>query len=143
MTRVTDPDAPPGSPSAHLPLAGAGLAAVEPVDGWTGLFGALADANRLRILVAIHHAPGIRVSDIAAATGMTDNATSHALAALRVRGLVTCVRRGRERLWELQSERAHALLHWMGAQHSVLHPEHALSFEPAVGSAVGTSVVPG
>ena len=94
------------------------------VEEWAELFGALADPNRLRILLAVHRAPGINVTDLAAATGMTDNATSHALNALRLRSLVVVKRDGRERLWSLRSDEVHELLHRVGAMHSPLHPEH-------------------
>jgi DNA-binding transcriptional ArsR family regulator len=94
------------------------------VDQWAEVFAAMSDPNRLRILLAIHRAPGINVGDLALATGMTDNAASHALNALRLRGLVTVQRRGRERLWRLCSDDVHELLHRVGALHSPLHPEH-------------------
>jgi DNA-binding transcriptional ArsR family regulator len=97
---------------------------VDDVTEWAELFSALADPNRLRILLAVHRAPDINVTDLAAATGMTDNATSHALNALRMRGLVEVRRSGRERLWRLRSEDVHELLHRVGATHSPLHPEH-------------------
>lgn len=97
---------------------------VDEIDAWAELFGAMSDPNRLRILLAIHRAPDINVSDLASATGMSDNATSHALSALRVRGLVRVRRSGRERLWSLAHEEVHHLLHRVGATHSPLHPEH-------------------
>ncbi|MEP6559913.1 MAG: metalloregulator ArsR/SmtB family transcription factor [Nakamurella sp.] len=96
----------------------------EIIDDWAEIFQAMSDTNRLRILLAIHHSPGINVTDLAAAVGMTDNATSHALAALRVRGLIRSERVGRERRWSISSEQIHALLHQVGATHSPLHPEH-------------------
>lgn len=96
----------------------------DDVDGWAEVFRALADPNRLRILLAVHRAPGINVTDLAAATGMTDNAASHALNALRLRGLVTVRRHGRERQWSLTHPEVHELLHRIGATHSPLHPNH-------------------
>ena len=94
------------------------------ITDWSEVFSALSDPNRLRILLAIHRAPGINVTDLAAATGMTDNATSHALNSLRIRGLVECSRSGRERQWNLCHDAVHELLHRVGATHSPLHPEH-------------------
>jgi DNA-binding transcriptional ArsR family regulator len=110
----------------RLSIARAAVAHADDSDvaEWAELFSALADPNRLRILLAVHRAPGINVSDLAAATGMTDNAASHALNALRVRGLVDVQRSGRERLWRLRSADVHELLHRVGATHSPLHPEH-------------------
>lgn len=113
----------PHPPGGHLALARSAVAGA-PVDDWATVFAALGDPNRLRILLAIHHAPGINVGALAQATGMTDNAASHALNALRVRGLVRSTRQGRERQWELCHDAVHDLLHRVGATHSPLHPEH-------------------
>ena len=113
----------PSDPGAHLALARTAVAAAA-VEDWATVFAALGDPNRLRILLAVHHAPGINVTALAAATGMTDNAASHALNALRVRGLVRARRSGRERRWELCHDAVHDLLHRVGATHSPLHPEH-------------------
>jgi DNA-binding transcriptional ArsR family regulator len=101
------------------------LGAADPgvIDDWAELFQALSDTNRLRILLAVHHAPGMNVTDLADTVGMTANATSHALAALRVRGIVRAERSGRERRWSIASEEIHTLLHQVGATHSPLHPE--------------------
>ena len=102
------------------------LGAAEPgvIEDWADLFQALSDTNRLRILLAVHYAPGICVTDLAEAVEMSANATSHALAALRVRGIVRSARSGRERRWSIASDQIHALLHQVGATHSPLHPEH-------------------
>lgn len=96
----------------------------EIIDDWAELFQALADTNRLRMLLTIHHTPGINVTDLAEAVGMGANATSHALAALRLRGIIRSERVGRERRWSITSEQIHTLLHQVGATHSPLHPEH-------------------
>lgn len=119
-------DAPPvGHAHQHPPAAPVvGAERPEDIDDWAELFAALADVNRLRMLLAIHHTPGINVTDLAAAVGMGANATSHALAALRLRGVVRVERAGRERRWSIASDEIHALLHRVGATHSPLHPEH-------------------
>jgi len=101
-----------------------GAASPEIIDDWAELFQALSDTNRLRILLAVHHSPGICVTDLADAVGMTANATSHALAALRLRGVVRAERSGRERRWRIASDDIHNLLHQVGATHSPLHPDH-------------------
>jgi DNA-binding transcriptional ArsR family regulator len=111
-------------PSAARLQVAAEAADLANLGEWAEVFAALSDPNRLRILLAIHRAPGINVSEVAAATGMTDNAASHALNALRLRGLVTVERQGRERVWNLSSDEVHELLHRVGATHSPLHPEH-------------------
>jgi len=87
------------------------------IDRWAEIFQAMADTNRLRILLAVHYRPGINVSDLAEAVQMTANATSHALGALRIRGIVRSERVGRERRWSIASEQIHALLHEVGATH--------------------------
>ncbi len=114
------------SPDASTGGVERALGAADPdaIDDWAELFQALADTNRLRILLAVHYAPGICVTDLAEAVGMTANATSHALAALRVRGIVRAERSGRERRWSIASAEIHDLLHQVGATHSPLHPEH-------------------
>ncbi len=56
---------------------------------------ALGDPHRLAILLALHHAGDLCVSDIAFAVGMTDSAVSHALRLLRAHGMVTAQRAGR------------------------------------------------
>lgn len=94
------------------------------VDRWVELFGQLGDPTRLRILLALHRAPGISVTDLAGAVGISANAASHALATLAARHLATSVRDGRQRRWSLADPTAHAILHSLGAQHSSLHPEH-------------------
>lgn len=56
---------------------------------------ALGDVNRLSILLALHHAGDLCVSDLAFAVGMSDSAVSHALRLLRAHGMVLAHRQGR------------------------------------------------
>lgn len=56
---------------------------------------ALGDAHRLGLLLALHHAGDLCVSDLAFAVGMSDSAVSHALRLLRAHGMVTAHREGR------------------------------------------------
>ncbi len=56
---------------------------------------ALGDRHRLAILLALHHAGDLCVSDLAFVVGMSDSAVSHALRLLRAHGLVTARRAGR------------------------------------------------
>ena len=111
-----------GIAAAEIPLADAGTGIADTVDAWADLFAALSDGNRLRILLAIHYRPGINVTDLAAAVRMTANATSHALALLRLRGVIEAERSGRERRWSIASDQIHSLLHQVGAAHSPLRP---------------------
>lgn len=56
---------------------------------------ALGDPHRLSLLLALHHAGDLCVSDLAFVVGMTDSAVSHALRLLRAHGMVTAHRAGR------------------------------------------------
>ncbi len=56
---------------------------------------ALGDVHRLSILLALHHAGDLCVSDLAFAVGMSDSAVSHALRLLRALGMVSAHREGR------------------------------------------------
>ncbi len=100
------------------------LTRADDVQGWAIRFSLLGDENRLRILLALHRAPGITVGDLAGAVGMSDNATSHALSALRMAGVVAANRDGRYRRWSVTDREIHDILHAVGASHSDLHPHH-------------------
>jgi DNA-binding transcriptional ArsR family regulator len=71
------------------------LADRSAVQRTAGLLDALGDPHRLSILLALHHAGDLCVSDLAFAVGMTDSAVSHALRLLRGHGMVTADRQGR------------------------------------------------
>lgn len=82
-----------------------------------GRLDALSDVNRLRLAVAVHAAPGQRVSDLAALTGLSLSATSHALRVLRSTGFVVADRAGREKRYRIADPAGHDLLHALGAPH--------------------------
>ncbi len=94
------------------------------IQQWAVKFGLLGDENRLKILLALHRAPGMTVGDLAAVVGMSDNAASHALSALRIAGVVVAARDGRFRRWSVTDHEIHDILHAVGASHSALHPDH-------------------
>lgn len=100
--------------------AAAALAEADGIDGWAERFALLGDPNRLRLLFCLHRAPGICVSDLADALGMSDTAVSHALRLLRGRGWVRSRRDGKMILYYLADETVHALLHEVGATHGSL-----------------------
>ena len=100
------------------------LRATDEVEAWADRFGLLSDVNRLRILLVLHRAPGITVGNLAEAVGMSHNATSHALAGLKMAGTVKVDRDGRYRRWSVIAPEIHELLHAIGASHSELHPHH-------------------
>jgi DNA-binding transcriptional ArsR family regulator len=85
--------------------------------GWTQRFDLLSDPHRLEILLSLHRAPGICVSDLAAALGRSENAVSQALRVLRQQGWVSSTRVGRAVSYRLDDEIVHDLLHWIGARH--------------------------
>ncbi|MEX5632779.1 MULTISPECIES: ArsR/SmtB family transcription factor [Parafrankia] len=62
---------------------------------WAGVFAMLGEPGRLAILLAIHYAGPISVSDLAAAVGMNDAAVSQALRLLRHQQAVVAERDGR------------------------------------------------
>lgn len=94
------------------------------LDSWAVRFSLLGDINRLKILLALHQAPGISVGELAATVGMSDNAVSQALSALRLAGLVASDRDGRFRRWSLTDQVIHEILHSVGASHSDLNAAH-------------------
>ena len=85
--RVIDPD--------QVCDASAVLADRAGLERSAAAFGALGDVHRLSILLALHHAGDLCVSDLAVAVGMSDRAVSHALRLLRQHGMVTAHRDGR------------------------------------------------
>lgn len=84
---------------------------------WANRFELLSDVNRLRLLLCLHHAPGICVTDLAAALEMTGTAVSHALRLLRNQGWVSTEREGRRVRYRLADGTVHELLHSIGATH--------------------------
>ena len=75
-----------------------------------GVFGVLADPNRLRILLALLHAGELCVGDLAATTGMSESATSHALRLLRAHRTVKVRRVGRLAYYSLLDSHVRDLL---------------------------------
>ncbi|SHJ98442.1 DNA-binding transcriptional regulator, ArsR family [Pseudonocardia thermophila] len=70
----------------------------------------LGDPNRLSILLALHHAGDLCVSDLAVAVGMSDSAVSHALRLLRALGMVEAHRQGRLVRYRIDGEFTRKLL---------------------------------
>lgn len=83
----------------------------DTMHAWVTRFALLADPTRLTLLLCIHHAGEICVSDLALAAGLKDTTTSQALRLLRAQGLVSARREGRVVRYRLDDETAHALLH--------------------------------
>jgi DNA-binding transcriptional ArsR family regulator len=67
----------------------------ELMHSWVKRFALLADPTRLTVLLCIHHAGEICVTDLAAAAGVKDTTVSQALRLLRAHRVVTARRSGR------------------------------------------------
>jgi DNA-binding transcriptional ArsR family regulator len=85
----------------------------DDVAQWAGRFAVLSDPNRLALLLSIHAAAPISVTDLSVATGMNDAAVSQALRLLRTGGLVSGERTGRVIRYRLADPVIHRLLHVM------------------------------
>ncbi|MFF1874318.1 metalloregulator ArsR/SmtB family transcription factor [Streptomyces sp. CB03911] len=80
------------------------------VRAWAERFSLLADPGRLALLVALHRAGPLAVSDLAVATGMRDPAVSQALRLLRTAGVVAGQRDGRVVRYRVVDQELGALL---------------------------------
>jgi DNA-binding transcriptional ArsR family regulator len=67
-------------------------------------FSAMGDANRLRIIVRLCDVGPCSTSQVTQVIPVTRQAASKHLALLESVGLITSVRRGRERVWTVQTE---------------------------------------
>ncbi|MBB5851438.1 DNA-binding transcriptional ArsR family regulator [Amycolatopsis umgeniensis] len=95
----------------RVDAAVAGMGDREAITEWAQRFSLVADPSRLALLVSIHYAREISVTDLAAATGMTDTAVSQALRLLRAHGLVAARRDGRIVRYSLADATVHELIH--------------------------------
>ncbi|MGW1054422.1 ArsR/SmtB family transcription factor [Streptomyces sp. NPDC002521] len=82
----------------------------EHVRAWADRFSLLSDPRRLSLLLALHEAGPIAVSDLAVATGMRDTAVSQALRLLRTAGIVEGEKDGRVVRYRLVDGPVSALL---------------------------------
>lgn len=80
------------------------------IGAWAQRFKILADPSRLTLLLCIHRAGPISVTDLAVAAGMNDTAVSQALRLLRAGGTVAAKRDGRVVRYELADELTGSLL---------------------------------
>ena len=106
--RIVDPD--------QVCDALAVLADRSAVQRSAAVLGALGDPSRLSLLLALHHAGDLCVSDLAFAVGMTDSAVSHALRLLRAHGMVTAHRAGRMVHYRVAGELTARLLDVVSAE---------------------------
>ncbi|OZC46435.1 transcriptional regulator [Rhodococcus sp. RS1C4] len=102
----------------HVEQARAAVDAVHNLDDWVQRFDLLGDPTRLRILLCMHRAPGICVTDLALALSMTSTSVSHALRLLRNEGWVAVQRDGKKMTYRLDDDTVHRMLHELGATHA-------------------------
>ncbi|MGW1201144.1 ArsR/SmtB family transcription factor [Streptomyces sp. NPDC002536] len=80
------------------------------VRAWAERFALLSDPGRLSLLLALHRAGPIAVSDLALATGIRDTAVSQALRLLRASGTVLAEKDGRVVRYSLRGPEIATLL---------------------------------
>lgn len=94
----------------------AAVGAPERVRAWADRFSLLSDPGRLSLLLALHEAGPIAVSDLAVATGMRDTTVSQALRLLRAADVVEGEKDGRIVRYRLVDGPISALLTHCAAQ---------------------------
>jgi DNA-binding transcriptional ArsR family regulator len=92
------------------------------------VFGLLSDPRRLRLLLALVDGE-LCVCDLAAVTGMSESATSHALRLLRAHRVVSTRRDGRMVYYRLDDAHVRMLLDL-----AVAHTEHTEAIHPERGA---------
>jgi DNA-binding transcriptional ArsR family regulator len=88
----------------------ASLPDADVVDELAEVFGLLSDPNRLRLLAAMLEGGELCVCDLAAAVGMAESTTSHALRLLRAHHVVKARRAGRMMHYSLRDGHVRMLL---------------------------------
>lgn len=88
------------------------------------VFGLLADPNRLRLLVALLDGE-LCVCDLAAVSGQSESAVSHALRLLRAHRIVAARRSGRMAYYRLEDPHVRMLL-----DVALAHTEHTEAIHP-------------
>ncbi|WP_017611796.1 ArsR/SmtB family transcription factor [Nocardiopsis salina] len=88
-----------------------GLGDGAAVRDWAQRYAVVADPTRLTLLVCIHYAGPICVSDLALAADMGETTVSQALRHLRAHDLVDATREGKLVRYRLTDETVHELIH--------------------------------
>lgn len=119
LARVVDRD--------RVAAVQAAMPSADDVEQVADVFALLGDPNRLRLLVALLAGGEMCVGDLAAAAGMSESATSHAMRWLRAHRIVSAPRRqGRMMYYRLDDAHVRMLLDiaLTHSQHSqMVHPE--------------------
>ena len=100
--RLVDPE--------HVRAVQAAMPTPDVVQELADVFGLLGDPNRLRLLASLLEAGELCVCDLAAATGMAESTTSHALRLLRAHQVVKVRRAGRVMHYSLRDGHVRLLL---------------------------------
>jgi DNA-binding transcriptional ArsR family regulator len=87
-----------------------GIGDAARVSTWSARFALLGEPGRLSVLLAVHHAAPIAVSDLSIATGISDTAVSQVLRLLRASGTVAADKDGRVVRYRLVDPQVAALL---------------------------------
>jgi DNA-binding transcriptional ArsR family regulator len=87
-----------------------GLGDCGDIAGWADMFRTLGDRSRLTLLICIHQAGPISVTDLAVAADMNETAVSQALRLLRAAGTVTARRSGRIIRYQLTDDNISKLI---------------------------------
>ena len=111
----------------------------EELDGARGLFAALGDPTRLRLLAALQAGP-LCTCDLAAVLGVTESAVSHQLRGLRALRLVASEREGKVAYHRLGAHDIVAALLSVAAEH-IAATDDASGDEPSrAGAASGRNL---
>ncbi|MFC7624965.1 ArsR/SmtB family transcription factor [Microlunatus sp. GCM10028923] len=109
---------------AHVAEVRERMPEAEDIADTAEIFGLLSDPSRLRLLIALLDGE-LCVSDLAAVTGQSESAASHALRLLRAHRVVTARRAGRLAYYRLADAHVRMLL-----DVAIAHSEHTEAIHP-------------
>jgi len=127
--RMVDPE--------RVAVVRAALPTPEHVDGLAEVFALLSDPGRLRLLMSLLEAGELCVCDLAASSGLTESAVSHALRLLRAHRVVSVSRRGRMAYYRLDDAHVRLLLDL-----GLTHTEHTTTLHTAAPGTTDTGQRP-
>ena len=107
----------------------AAMPAPAEVEDLAEVFALLGEPGRLRLLTALLEGGELCVCDLAAASGLSESAVSHALLLLRARRVVSVSRRGRMAFYRLDDAHVRMLLDL-----GLTHTEHTSALAAAPGT---------
>ncbi|WP_370062450.1 ArsR/SmtB family transcription factor [Streptacidiphilus sp. MAP5-3] len=100
-----------------------GIGEPDQLPVWADRFALLGEPHRLAVLLAVHRAGPIAVTDLATATGIADTAVSQILRLLRAGGTVAGTKDGRIVRYELKDAHLAAILDQIRPEPAVLARE--------------------